>query len=349
MKQDRAAGRGVDDEDIEQIHTAGERARDLTGQLLAFARKQLISPTSLDLNAVVRGSEKLLHRVLGEDIRLIVNADPELWPTLCDAGQIEQVLMNLAVNARDAMPGGGTLTVETRNAEVHDEEAARDPDRRPGSWVRLILRDSGMGMSPEAMAHLFEPFFTTKERGKGTGLGLATVHGIVAQSGGHIHVQSRPGAGTVFEICFPRSDAPLAMEAPAPPTPSVRGQETILVVEDDLQVRGVTIRALQGSGYRVIPAASGEEALAIARKPGERFDMVVTDVVMPGMTGREVVDELRRRMPDIPALFVSGYTQEAIAQRGVLDSGLEFMPKPFTPSTLVARVRAMLDSRRTAS
>ena len=346
MRQDRAAGLPVDDEEIEQIHTAGERARDLTRQLLAFARKQLISPTSLDLNAVVRGSEKLLHRVLGEDVRLVVNADPGLWPTLCDAGQIEQILMNLAVNARDAMPGGGVLTVETRNAEVHDEEAARDPDRRPGSWVRLILRDSGVGMSPEAMAHLFEPFFTTKERGKGTGLGLATVHGIVEQSGGHIHVESQPGAGTTFEICFPRSDAPQVTKAPAPEAPSVRGHETILVVEDDPQVRGVTIRALEASGYRVIPAASGEEALVIARQSGERLDMVVTDVVMPGLTGREVVDELRRSLPDIPALFVSGYTQDAIAQRGVLDSGVEFLPKPFTPSTLVARVRAMLDTGR---
>ena len=348
MKQDRAAGLGVNDEDIEQIHMAGERARDLTRQLLAFARKQLISPTSLDLNAVVRGSEKLLHRVLGEDIRLVVNADPGLWPTLCDAGQIEQVLMNLAVNARDAMPGGGVLTVETWNAEVHDDDAARDPERRPGSWVRLILRDTGMGMSPEAMEHLFEPFFTTKELGKGTGLGLATVHGIVAQSGGHIHVQSQPGGGTTFEICLPRSDAPQEMNEAARSAPSVRGHETILVVEDDLQVRGVTIRALEGSGYRVIPAASGEEALAIARQSRERLDMVVTDVVMPGMTGREVVDELRRSLPSVPALFVSGYTPDAIAERGVLDSGVEFLAKPFTPSTLVARVRAMLDALRIA-
>jgi CheY-like chemotaxis protein len=238
--------------------------------------------------------------------------------------------------------------VETRNAEVHADDVARDPERRRGSWVRLFLRDSGTGMSPEAMEHLFEPFFTTKERGKGTGLGLATVHGIVAQSGGHIHVQSQPGRGTTFEICFPRSDAPRAVQAPTPTTPSVRGHETILVVEDDPQVRGVTIRALEGSGYRVVPAASGEEALQIVRRAGERLDMVVTDVVMPGLSGREVVDELRRHQPDIPALFVSGYTQDAIAQRGVIDSGVEFLPKPFTPSSLLARVRAMLDTGRSA-
>jgi CheY-like chemotaxis protein len=198
------------------------------------------------------------------------------------------------------------------------------------------------------MEHLFEPFFTTKERGKGTGLGLATVHGIVAQSGGHILVQSQPGRGTTFEICFPRSDAPRAVQVPTPTTPSVRGHETILVVEDDPQVRGVTIRALEGSGYRVVPAASGEEALQIVRRAGERLDMVVTDVVMPGLSGREVVDELRRHQPDIPALFVSGYTQDAIAQRGVIDSGVEFLPKPFTPSSLLARVRAMLDTGRAA-
>jgi PAS domain S-box-containing protein len=345
MKQDRAAGLPVDDEDIDQIHEAGERARDLTRQLLAFARKQVIAPVSLDLNAVVRSSEKLLHRVLGEDIRLVVQAEPGLWPVLCDAGQIEQVLVNLTVNARDAMPGGGALTLETRNLVVDEDDSARDPDRHPGSWVRLIVRDTGVGMSPEAMAHLFEPFFTTKERGKGTGLGLATVHGIVAQSGGHIHVQSQPGLGTTFGICLPRTELPRVPVVAEPPVLSVCGHETILVVEDDPQVRGVTVRALSSNGYDVVPAASGEEALELAARAGDRIDLVVTDVVMPGMTGREVVDQLRRRLPGLRALFVSGYTQDAIAQRGVIDSGVEFLPKPFTPATLVARVRAMLDSR----
>jgi PAS domain S-box-containing protein len=345
MKQDRAAGLPVDDEDIEQIHAAGERARDLTRQLLAFARKQVIAPVSLDLNAVVRGSEKLLRRVLGEDVRLVVNEGAGLWSTLCDAGQIEQVLVNLAVNARDAMPGGGALTIETRNVEAEDAGGVPDPDRRPGRWVRLTVRDTGLGMSPEAKAHLFEPFFTTKEHGKGTGLGLATVHGIVAQSGGHVHVDSEPGRGTTFRICLPPSDAPQAAIGRAPPAASTAGDEAILLVEDDPLVRGVTLRALESSGYRVIPAASGEEALAIARREGQLIDLVVTDVVMPGMTGREVVDELRRHRPRVPALFVSGYTQDAILQRGVLDSGMAFLPKPFTPSTLVARVRALLDSR----
>jgi PAS domain S-box-containing protein len=345
MKQDRAAGLPVDDEDIEQVHAAGERARDLTRQLLAFARKQVIAPVILDLNAVVRGSEKLLHRVLGEDVRLVVKEEPGLWSTLCDAGQIEQVLVNLAVNARDAMPGGGALTIETRNVEAEEAGPLPDPDRRPGRWVCLLVRDTGIGMSPEAKAHLFEPFFTTKEHGKGTGLGLATVHGIVAQSGGHLHVDSEPGRGTTFQICLPPSDAPQAVIRPSPPAGSTRGNEAILLVEDDPLVRSVTLRALESSGYRVISAASGEEALAIARREGTLIDLVVTDVVMPGMTGREVVDELRRSLPRIPALFVSGYTQDAIVQRGVLDSGMAFLPKPFTPSTLVARVRALLDSR----
>jgi PAS domain S-box-containing protein len=345
MKQDRAAGLPVDDDDIEQIHAAGERARDLTRQLLAFARKQVIAPVSLDLNAVVRGSEKLLHRVLGEDVRLLVKAEPGLWPTLCDVGQIEQVLVNLAVNARDAMPGGGALTIETRNVESEDPGAMPDADRRPGRWVRLTVRDTGVGMTPDTKAHLFEPFFTTKEHGKGTGLGLATVHGIVAQSGGHVHVDSEPGRGTTFQICLPPSDAPRAVSGTAPPPASTIGREAILLVEGDPLVRAVTLRALETSGYQVIPAASGEEALAIAGQERQLIDLVVTDVVMPGMTGREVVDELRRSRPRVPALFVSGYTQDAILQRGVLDSGMAFLPKPFTPSTLVARVRALLDSR----
>jgi PAS domain S-box-containing protein len=341
MKEDRAAGKEVDEEDIAEVHAAGERARDLTRQLLAFARKQVIAPVPLDLNGVVRGSEKLLLRVLGEDVRLVVRLSPDLWPALCDPSQVEQVLLNLAVNARDAMPGGGALEIETRNVTVGEEDVARDPDRRAGEWVRIQVRDTGSGMSPEVMAHLFEPFFTTKERGRGTGLGLATVHGIVAQSGGHIHVESEEGRGTTFGICFPRSRKGEETRPASRPPSTVRGDETVLVVEDDPRVRAVTVRALEEKGYRVLPAASGQEALSLAR--GRSVDLVVTDVVMPGMSGREVVDELRRATPGLRALFVSGYTQDAIARRGVLDSGVDFLPKPFTPAMLVARVRATLD------
>ncbi|MEI6226433.1 MAG: ATP-binding protein, partial [Deltaproteobacteria bacterium] len=262
----------------------------------------------------------------------------------CDASQVEQVLVNLAVNARDAMPGGGSLRIETGNVAAGDDEIGSKGDRRPGDWVRIVVQDSGTGMPPEVMAHLFEPFFTTKERGRGTGLGLATVHGIVAQSGGHIHVESEPGRGTTFRICLPRSEEE-AVERPATPRPgTLRGSETLLVVEDDPRVRGITVRALKENGYQVITAGSGEEALALVRGREGRIDLVVTDVVMPGMSGREVVDALRRNLPGLRALFVSGYTQDAIAQRGVLDSGVEFLQKPFTPATLAVRVREVLDA-----
>ncbi len=350
MKQDRADGREIDPEDISEIHDAGERARDLTRQLLAFARKQVIAPVPLDLNTVVRGSEKLLLRIMGEDVRLVVKLAPGLWPTMCDVHQVEQVLLNLAANARDAMPGGGALEIETRNAGPGDVGGIGLPGHQPGEWVLVVVSDTGSGMTPEVMDHLFEPFFTTKERGRGTGLGLATVHGIVAQSGGHIHVQSEVGRGTTFRMFFPRTVEPHGPRQPEPAAVpgTSRGHETILVVEDDSRVRAVTVRALAEQGYTVLPAGDGEEALALARNCARAIDLVVTDVVMPGMGGREVVDRLREGTPGLPALFVSGYTQDAIAQRGVLDSGVEFLPKPFTPATLVARVRAVLDGGRPA-
>jgi PAS domain S-box-containing protein len=335
-------------EDIEQIRAAAERARDLTRQLLAFARKQVVAPVPLDLGRVVRDAEKLLRRLLSEDVELVVDAQPGLWPILCDPGQIEQVLANLAVNARDAMPHGGTLTIGVVNASADDAEVARNPDHRRGDWVHLRVSDSGSGMSPEIKAHLFEPFFTTKEVGKGTGLGLATVHGIVAQNGGHIHVESEPGRGTTFELCFPRSRAvPGASVAAAAAAAAVaaRGDETVLLVEDDPPVRSVMVRSLQGAGYRVLGARDGDEALAVARRHEGRLDLVVADVVMPGRSSRGVVEELRRERPGLRVLFVSGYPDEAIAQRGVLDQGIVFLAKPFTPALLLARIRALLDAR----
>jgi PAS domain S-box-containing protein len=344
MQQAQAAGRPVDPEDLAGVHEAGQRGRDLTRQLLAFARKQVIEPVSLDLNRIVRGSEKLLRRVLGEDVRLEVRLAAEPWTTLADPSQVEQVLVNLAVNARDAMPGGGTLVVSTGNLRVEEGDAAAPAGARPGEWVQLTVRDTGSGMPPEVLAHVFEPFFTTKEQGKGTGLGLATVHGIVAQAGGHVHVESEPGRGTTFRIRLPRTDVPRAAHAPAPEPSTVRGGETVLVVEDDPRVRSVTVRALAGSGYAVLAAGSGEEAIEVARANRGGFDIVVADVVMPGMDGREVVDALRREVPGLRALYVSGYTQDVIARRGVLDSGVEFLPKPFTAGALVARVRAVLDA-----
>jgi two-component system cell cycle sensor histidine kinase/response regulator CckA len=342
IREAQAEGRPVDPEDVEQIQEAGERARDFTTQLLAFARKQVISPVPLDLNTVVRSSERLLRRVLGEDVRLEVHAQEGLWLALCDPGQMEQLLLNLAANARDAMPRGGTLVIETRNAVV--EPGAASAGTSSGQWVHLVVRDSGAGMSAEVQERIFEPFFTTKEMGKGTGLGLATVHGIVTQNGGRVLVESEPGHGTTFEIRFPRTHAiPEAAPRPAPAA-AARGTETILVVEDDSSVRAVTVRALRGAGHRVLVASDGPEALAVAEQHGGTLHLVVTDVVMPGMSGRAVVDSLRRRRPGLRALFVSGYPQEVIARRGVLDGGIEFLAKPFTPATLTARVRAVLDA-----
>jgi two-component system, cell cycle sensor histidine kinase and response regulator CckA len=321
LKEDRASGALCDPEDLDQIRVAGERARDLTQQLLAFARKQVIAPAPLDLNAVVRGSEKLMRRVLGEDVELAVRADPALWPVVCDAAQIGQLLLNLAANARDSMPLGGRLGIETRNAVLRSLEAARPPGVPAGEWVRLSVRDSGAGMSPEAKAHLFEPFFTTKEQGRGTGLGLATVHGIVAQSGGHIRVESSPGEGTVFDIFFPRSrEAPAVAPEPQRANTS-SGTETVFVVEDDPMVREITVRSLRSNGYRVLPARSGREAFDIAARERDPVHLLVTDVVMPELDGRMVADRLRRQYPDLRVLFVSGYTHDVIGRHGVLDAG----------------------------
>ncbi|HET8732301.1 MAG TPA: PAS domain S-box protein, partial [Anaeromyxobacteraceae bacterium] len=349
MQAARARGADVDPEDLSAVMEAGTRGRDLTRQLLAFARKQVIEPVALDLNRVLRGSEKLLRRVLGEDVRLEVRPGAALWPTLADPSQVEQVLVNLAVNARDAMPGGGTLVVETANASDSPPGGAGPAECRSGEWVRLSVRDTGVGMAPEVLAHIFEPFFTTKEKGKGTGLGLATVHGIVAQAGGHVHVESAPGSGTTFQVCLPRTEEQRADEGAPVETVPLEGGETILVVEDDPRVRAVTVRALSGSGYAVLSAGSGEEAIAVARANAGAIDLVVTDVVMPGMDGREVVDALRRELPRLRVLYVSGYTQDVISRRGVLDSGVEFLPKPFTASALLARVRAVLEGGSRAS
>jgi two-component system, cell cycle sensor histidine kinase and response regulator CckA len=340
LREDLAAGRPASPDEVEQIHAAGERARDLTRQLLAFARRQVTTLVPLDLNAVVRGSERLLRRVLGEDVEIRTALAPGLWPVRGDAGQLEQVIVNLALNARDAMPHGGTLTLETRNAGPPTAGPA------PGAgWVQLLVRDTGVGMSPLVKAHLFEPFFTTKPPGRGTGLGLATVHGIVAQAGGRVRVESEPGRGTAFEISLPRGlQAVTAVAEPsAGPAPMVGGTESVLVVEDDPLVREVTARALRSGGYRVLLADGGADALQVVAREGAALRLVVTDVVMPGLDGKTLADELVRRLPGVRVLFVSGYTRDVISHHGVLDSGIEFLPKPFTSSALLARVRGLLD------
>ena len=330
--------------EVEDIHSAAERARDLTRHLLAFARKQVFAPVPLDLNAVLRGSERLLRRMVGEDVAVVVKLAPDLWPTRCDPAQIEQVVVNLAANARDSIARTGTLTVETCNVHVGAADAVRFADQPAGDYVRLTVSDSGAGLSPEVKAHLFEPFFTTKPKGRGTGLGLAMVYGIVKQSGGMIHVQSEPGAGTAFELYFPRSpDAVVGAAAPLP-VKGTRGSETLFVVEDDPLVREFTVRPLRAAGYRVLVASSGVEALEIADDELRTVRLLVTDVIMPGLDGRALAEALCRRHAELQVLYVSGYTQGAIAERGVLDSGIHFLQKPFSASSLLAKVRGLLDS-----
>ncbi|HTP27930.1 MAG TPA: response regulator, partial [Anaeromyxobacteraceae bacterium] len=344
LKCDLESGTPPDLEVIDEISSAGGRARDLTRQLLAFARRQVIAPVSLDLNALVRGSEKLLRRVLGEDVELVTTLQPDLWPVRCDPGQLEQVILNLAVNARDAMPSGGNLSIETTNVDADATHGALFPGMRPGPYVRLAVRDSGIGMSLEVKDRLFEPFFTTKPVGKGTGLGLATVYGIVDQSGGFIRVESEPGCGASFEILVPRTfQVAVATPTPTPPG-AIRGTETVLVVEDDAQVREVTARSLRSGGYVVLAASGGRDALHLVARERTVPHLLVTDVVMPGLDGRAVADALHHHHPQMRVLYVSGHAEEAIVTRGVLEPGIEFLPKPFTASSLLARVRAVLDA-----
>jgi CheY-like chemotaxis protein len=329
-------------DDVDDIHAAAERARDLTRHLLAFARKQVLAPVALDLNAVLRGSERLLRRVIGEDVELVVALAPELWCVRCDPGQIEQVVVNLAANARDAMPRRGTLTLETGNVKLEEGDASGD--HPAGDYVRLGVSDSGEGLSPEVRAHLFEPFFTTKPTGRGTGLGLATVYGIVNQSGGFIRVESEVGKGTSFELFFPRTQEVPVPPLGAPRARTTRGTETILVVEDDPHVREITVRSLRAAGYRVLVACGGADALGISAAELAEVRLLVTDVVMPGLDGREVAERLHQRREGLQVLYVSGYTQGAIAERGLLEPGSDFLPKPFTATALLSAVRALLDA-----
>ncbi len=328
---------------VDDVLTAGRRAEELTRQLLAFARKQVIAPVPLDLNGVVRESEKLLHRALGEDVQLVTTLEPEVWTVRCDAGQIEQVILNLAINARDAMPDGGKLTIETANVQIDDDFVAQQRFMHVGPHVRLRVSDTGVGMTPEVKGHAFEPFFTTKPQGKGTGLGLATVYGIVKQSGGAILLESEPERGTTFDVYFPRTSEEIVAVVEAAPT-STRGSETILVVEDDPLVRKAAFRSLSAAGYRVIVAGSGREALEVAAREEHAFDLLLTDVIMPGQNGRELADELRRRRPDLRVLYMSGYAHDIISKAGMLDPGIEVLRKPFATSRLQERVRKALDS-----
>jgi signal transduction histidine kinase/DNA-binding response OmpR family regulator len=329
---------------IDEIRKASDRAAALTRQLLAFSRKQVLLPTVLDLTETVVNMDKLLQRLIGEDVNLVTILDHRLNRVKADAGQIEQVIMNLAINARDAMPQGGKLTIETMNAYLDESYARRHAVVTPGPYVMLAVSDTGIGMNDEIMSHIFEPFFTTKEPGKGTGLGLAMVYGIVKQSGGNIWVYSEPGQGATFKIYLPvvtnESDLVTSHFAlPARPT----GTESILLVEDEDALRQLLFDILVDEGYTIIPAASGAEALTICAEYPDHIDLLVTDVVMPGMGGRQLVERLSVTRPETKILYMSGYTDNAIVHHGVLDSGTAFLQKPFTPIAVLRKVREVLD------
>jgi two-component system cell cycle sensor histidine kinase/response regulator CckA len=332
---------------LEEIKRAGERATSLTRQLLAFSRKQVFTPRILSLNAVVEAAEDMLHRLLGEDIGLTTSLAPSLGHIKADPGQIEQVIMNLVVNARDAMPKGGRLMIETANVKLDEEYAQSRTDVEPGNYVLLTLSDTGCGMDAETQSHVFEPFFTTKARGKGTGLGLSTAYGIIKQSGGHVNVYSEVGRGTAFKIYFKRVDEPAEAKPPeARPAASVAGTETILLVEDEPAVRALAEKTLRACGYTVLAAGEYIEALALSNRHSGTIHLLVTDVIMPGLNGRELAECLRALRPHMRVLFISGYTADAIAQHGILDDGVAFLPKPFSPRDLLLKVRQTLGSAK---
>jgi PAS domain S-box-containing protein len=329
------------------IQKAADRAAKLIQQLLAFSRKQVLQPKVLDLNTVARELEPMLRRLIGEDIKLLISCTENLGHVKADRGQIEQVIMNLAANARDAMPQGGRLIIETANAELDAAYAARRADLKPGRYVLLAVSDDGVGMDSETRSHLFEPFFTTKQNNRGTGLGLATVYGIVKQSNGHIWVYSEPNQGSVFKIYLPRVDEPETVEPPPPPeTPPQRGTETVLLVEDEDEVRTLAGELLERFGYRVLMAPDGNAALRICEKHGEPIHLLVTDVVMPGMSGRVLAQLLVSMHPELKVLYISGYTDATITHHGVLEAGSAFLQKPFTPNALARKVREVIESKR---
>jgi len=326
-----------------EIEKAGERAASLTKQLLAFSRQQVLTPAILDLNALVSDMEGMLPRLLGEDVKVSLELDGELGSVKADQSQIEQIIMNLAVNARDAMPNGGQLKIRTANFEIDQTYTRNHPGSKIGKYVLLAVTDTGTGMNAETLTHMFEPFFTTKERGKGTGLGLATVYGIVKQSNGYIWVDSAPGKGTSFEIYLPRHAGQPAGEQKVVPEERLRGSECILLVEDAEPLRRLAKSFLETGGFRVFSAGSGEEALEVAAGFGGVFDLLLTDVVMPGMNGRVLAEQLLPRQPGMRVLYMSGYTDSFIAGHGVLEAGTHLLHKPFTDEVLIRKVRQVLD------
>jgi two-component system, cell cycle sensor histidine kinase and response regulator CckA len=332
-----------------EIEKAGQRAASLTKQLLAFSRQQVLTPAVVNLNTLTSEMEKMLPRLLGEDIEVSLALDPELGNVKADQSQIEQVIMNLAVNARDAMPMGGKLKIQTANVELDQAYTWNHPGSKVGNYILLAVTDTGTGMDAATLAHIFEPFFTTKERGKGTGLGLATVYGVVKQSNGYIWVDSSPGNGTSFQIYLPRHvGQPPADEQITDPGEKLRGSETILLVEDAEPLRKLAQTFLEASGFRVLSAENGETAMEVAKGFGGTFDLLLTDVVMPGMNGRVLAEQLSPRQPGMKVLYVSGYTDSFIAGHGVLDPQTHLLHKPFTEEVLIRKVREVLDGGESA-
>jgi PAS domain S-box-containing protein len=332
--------------DVEEIQKSAERAAALTRQLLAFSRKQVRNPRPLDLNAVLTGMDGMLRRIIGEDIEMRITSDPQLGQVRADPGQVEQVIMNLVVNARDAMPRGGKLTIETQRVELETEYADAYPAIPAGTYARVAVTDTGTGMTPLVKAHLFEPFFTTKGLGKGTGLGLATCYGIIRQSNGHIHVYTEPECGSTFKIYLPAVAEAVPVQVSRPePIKAQTGTECILLAEDEEALRELGACVLRDAGYTVLEAANGLDALRLAEQQNDQpIHLLVTDVIMPQMGGKELSEQLKVVRPDTKVLFMSGYTDDALTHHGVLEAGVALLEKPFTPTRLAYKVREILDA-----
>jgi PAS domain S-box-containing protein len=331
--------------DVQQIERAGERASELTHQLLAFARREVVRPEVIDLNQVVEEVEQLLRRTIGEHVELEVSLHRQVHQVVADPGQIVQVLLNLAVNGRNAMPSGGKLTIDTDNLVVDGAYFEPHPSLSPGVYVRLRVSDSGTGMTPDVLERAFEPFFSTKPQGEGSGLGLATVYGIISQAGGYVHIYSEPGTGTTVTVLLPATAEVGAVDDHRPETPTSSSGETILVVEDEDAMREVTRRILSRNGYNVFTAANGDEALAMAREHRDEIQMLLTDVIMPRMLGKQVAEAIVNICPGVPVLFMSGYAQPILDSQGTLDAGVTLLEKPFSELILLTKVREVLDAR----
>jgi len=331
-------------EDVDDIQHAANRAVAMTRQLLAFSRKQVLEPTIMSMSTVVSGVEKMLRRLIGEDIDLSVAPATDLGTVRADVGQIEQVIMNLVVNARDAMPHGGRLSITTANVDLDEAYAATHVPTVPGRYVMLTVSDTGCGMDAATQRRIFEPFYTTKEKGEGTGLGLATCYGIVKQSGGYIWVHSEPGVGTVFKIYLPRTDCAATVVSSKSSVPhNLRGSETVLLIEDDTAVRAVVARILESYGYRVLIASDGVEAFVVAKLHVEPIHLIVSDMVMPGLSGPEAVGRISKTLVAAKCLFMSGYTDHALLRNGAIPETMSFIQKPFSPEALATKVRTVLD------